>query len=126
MDQKKLDKYKELLLKNRTSILKELETEQENFMHNDQGDLVDIADVAINNELLNRLSDLDIEKLKLIDIALEKIDLGKYGICEGTGKPIPEPRLEALPWTPYTVEYAEIMEKTKQVKKYHAGFDEQE
>jgi DnaK suppressor protein len=126
MDKKKLEKYKDLLQKSRTDLLKELETEQENFMYNDQGDLVDIADAAINNELLNRLSDLDIEKLKLIDIALEKIDAGNYGICEGTGKPIPEPRLDAIPWTPYSVEYAEIMEKNKQVKKYHAGFDEQE
>ncbi len=126
MDKSKIEKFKDLLLKSRVTILKELETEQENFMYNDQGDLVDIADVAINNELLNRLSDLDIEKLKLIDIALEKIESGKYGICEGTGKPIPEARLEAIPWTPYTVEYAEIVEKSKQVRKYHAGFDEQE
>ncbi|MCB1166027.1 MAG: TraR/DksA family transcriptional regulator [Leptospiraceae bacterium] len=113
MDKKKLGKYKEMLLKSKAEILHELELENENIIYNDQGDLVDIADVVINNELMNRLSDMDFEKIKLIDRALEKIDDGSYGVCEGTGKPIPEARLNAIPWTPYTVDYAEQVEKQR-------------
>lgn len=33
-----------------------------------------------------------------IDIALDKIDEGAYGICDRCGKPIPEARLEVIPW----------------------------
>ena len=113
MDKKKLAKYKEMLLKSKADILREIELENENIMYSEQGDLVDIADVVINNELMNRLSDMDFEKIKLIDRALEKIEDGSYGVCEGTGKPIPEARLNAIPWTPYTVEYAEQVEKQK-------------
>ena len=113
MDKKKLAKYKEMLLKSKAEILHEIEFENENIMYSEQGDLVDIADVVINNELMNRLSDMDFEKIKLIDRALEKIEDGSYGTCEGTGKPIPEARLNAIPWTPYTVEYAEQVEKQK-------------
>ena len=30
--------------------------------------------------------------------ALVKIDEGTYGVCDRCGQPIPEGRLEALPW----------------------------
>ena len=115
LDKTKLKKYKEKLLTSRTEILKELEAEQDNLIFNDQGDLVDLAGGLIQNEVLNRLSDLDREKLAQIAVALEKIDEGTYGICEGTEKPIPEARLNAIPWTPYTVEYAEQVEKNKRL-----------
>ncbi len=43
--------------------------------------------------------------------ALKRIDEGTYGVCEGTGEPIPKPRLEGIPWARYCVEYAEKLEK---------------
>jgi len=113
MEKAKLKKYKEMLLNAKIEFLKELESEQESFETNDQGDIIDIADTAIQNELLNKLSDIDAEKVRLIDVALAKIDDGTYGICEGTGKPIPEARLNAIPWTVYTVEYAQKVERSK-------------
>jgi len=36
-------------------------------------------------------------KLKNVDLALEKIKKGKYGICEKCGKEIEEKRLEVYP-----------------------------
>jgi len=33
-----------------------------------------------------------------IDVALEKIDEGKYGVCDKCGKTIPKARLEVIPW----------------------------
>jgi len=38
--------------------------------------------------------------------ALAKFDLGTYGICEVSGEPIPEDRLEAMPASRVRVEYA--------------------
>jgi RNA polymerase-binding transcription factor len=40
-----------------------------------------------------------------IDHALAKFDEGTYGICEVSGEPIPEERLEAIPWAREKVEY---------------------
>lgn len=34
-----------------------------------------------------------------IDLALERIDNGSFGICEITGKPIEDEKLLAIPWT---------------------------
>ncbi len=43
---------------------------------------------------------LDNEKTLLAEVqqALARIDNGTYGICSNCGQPIPEKRLEAIPW----------------------------
>ncbi len=111
MADKQLDKYKKILLDARIAILRELEFERDDFEHNEQGDIVDVADTQISNNVNSTLSDLDQQKLKAIDIALEKIEKGTYGICEGTGKKIPAVRLQHVPWARYTIEYAEQLER---------------
>ena len=52
------------------------------------------------------LSTLSAEQDALYEInaALARIADGSYGICEVTGKPIPEARLRALPWTRFARE----------------------
>lgn len=51
------------------------------------------------------------DSLYEIDEALKRIESGNYGVCEMSGKPIPHPRLEALPFTRYTVECQAELEK---------------
>jgi DnaK suppressor protein len=46
-----------------------------------------------------------------IDEALKRIDLGTYGVCEMSGKPIPHARLEAIPFARFTVECQSQLEK---------------
>ena len=53
----------------------------------------------------------DQELLYEIEEALRRIERGTYGICEITGKPIPKARLEAIPWTRFTVEAQEQLER---------------
>ena len=46
-----------------------------------------------------------------IDQALKRIELGTYGKCEMSGKPIPRARLEAIPFARFTVECQSQLEK---------------
>ncbi len=46
-----------------------------------------------------------------IDEALKRLEEGGYGVCEISGKSIPHARLEALPFTRYTVECQAELEK---------------
>ena len=46
-----------------------------------------------------------------IEEALKRIDLGTYGMCEMTNKPIAHARLEAIPFARYTVECQSQLEK---------------
>ena len=49
--------------------------------------------------------------LTLIQAALKRIEDGTYGKSVVSGKPIPEKRLEALPWADRTVEEEEQIEE---------------
>ena len=40
-----------------------------------------------------------------IELALERIEAGTYGICRVSGLPIPKERLEVIPWATERVEY---------------------
>ncbi len=57
------------------------------------------------------------DSLYEIDEALKRIDNGSYGICEMSGKPIPHARLEALPFTRYTVECQAELEKRNRYQR---------
>ena len=48
-----------------------------------------------------------------IEEALKRIDAGTYGICEMSGKAIPHPRLEAIPFARCTVECQAQIEKQR-------------
>jgi DnaK suppressor protein len=52
-----------------------------------------------------------------IDQALKRIELGTYGICEMSGKPIPHARLEAIPFARFTVECQSQLEKQNKASR---------
>ncbi len=54
------------------------------------------------------------EALYEINDALKRLEIGAFGTCEMCGKPIPKARLDAIPWTRYTVDCQTEMEKTRQ------------
>ena len=56
-----------------------------------------------------------------VEAALLRIEDGTYGTCEFTGKPIPEERLKAVPWTRYTVEAQVLMERRHNEAPEHAS-----
>ncbi|MBX3250348.1 MAG: TraR/DksA family transcriptional regulator [Myxococcales bacterium] len=62
---------------------------------------------------LMRFADKERKLLGEIANAIEKLETGEYGLCEGTGEPIAFKRLELRPWTRYSVEYKEQMEREK-------------
>jgi DnaK suppressor protein len=52
-----------------------------------------------------------------IDQALKRIELGTYGVCEMSGKPIPHARLEAIPFARFTVECQSQLEKQNKMSR---------
>ncbi len=58
---------------------------------------------------LNMLSK-EANTLGEIEEALQRLELGTYGICEESGQKIPNPRLEAIPFARLTVELQEAFE----------------
>lgn len=76
-------------------------------------DDVDIAQRHSEQAALMRFADKERKLLLEIEHALEKMDSGDYGVCEGTGEAISYKRLEVRPWTRYSVEYKEQLERER-------------
>ena len=63
----------------------------------------------------------DQDALYEIEEALRRVEKGTYGTCELSGKPIPKARLEAIPWTRFTVESQSQLEKEGALKQRRLG-----
>ena len=117
-----IERFKQLLLEKRGEILKNVSEIEDEALKKSRmdaaGDLssmpIHMADLGTDNyeqEFALGLMDGERKLLREIDDALERIEQGTYGVCEGTGKQIPKARLEAQPWARYCVEYARTMEQ---------------
>ncbi|CAM4210012.1 TraR/DksA family transcriptional regulator [Treponema peruense] len=102
------DKQKKKLISQRNEILDALAGRNEQLTKLvetvESGDDADIASDAIDRTLLNSLGEADQRRLLMIDRALDRIRQGTYGMCLTCGNPIPEARLEAIPYAALCVE----------------------
>ncbi|MBI5386241.1 MAG: TraR/DksA C4-type zinc finger protein [Verrucomicrobia bacterium] len=89
-----------------------------------QGYSLHMADSGTDNfdrDFALSLLSSDQDALYEIEEALKRIEKGTYGVCELTGKPIPKARLEAIPWTRFTVEAQAQLEKEGALKQRRLG-----
>jgi len=115
MTREELLEYRKILLEMKKKILerffKQEETEHRLTEESqDSRDLEEYAYIDYTEEILGELEDVEIELLRKIDEALERIENGTYGICEICGKEIEKERLKAIPWTTLCIEHAKEME----------------
>ena len=114
-----LEHFRDLLLAKRRELVGDMsQMEREALRSSGNSNLstlpIHMADMGTDNyeqEFTLGLVEKDRNLLREINSALAKIQNGKFGICEGTGKPISRPRLEAQPWARYSIEYARQMER---------------
>jgi DnaK suppressor protein len=71
----------------------------------------DAGSDAYDRDFALQLLSKDQDALYEIEESLRRIDMGTYGICEMSGKKIPQLRLEAIPFARYTVECQAQMER---------------
>lgn len=112
-----LDSFRGLLHQEKAKILQKSEqmVRSGNIQldKNEMYDEVDLASVTTEQNLTFKLLDRDRKLLNEIEHALVKIENGEFGLCEGTGEPIPKRRLEVRPWCRHSVKYKEQLEKMK-------------
>lgn len=102
MDTAFIEKMKEMLLDQKKTLLASLADQSEDMKGLvktvESGDEADVAADVIDRTLLTSLGTQDANRLQLINNALDRINLGTYGLCLKCGKEIPHERLEALPY----------------------------
>lgn len=79
----------------------------------DTHDFGDTASVERERDTLFSTLLSEGNRLAEVEAALNRIYAGMYGVCEATGRTIPDERLQALPWTRFCKEAAEEIERRK-------------
>lgn len=101
-------KMKESLIEMKKEIVAQLMSTSSDFRNIVEGmeakDSVDVASDDIDRKMLEAVGTKDLNRLKLIDSALTRIEQGKYGLCMKCGKKIPQARLEAIPYALMCIE----------------------
>jgi len=75
-----------------------------------RGDSLDIASSARDREITFMLKSRELDELRAIEDAIERIDNEDYGICANCEDPIEIKRLEAIPWARFCRACQEEME----------------
>lgn len=76
------------------------------------GDVVDAALDCAQDEISSQLAEVESRELARIENALERMRVGKYGICEGCAAAIPLARLNALPYATSCIQCQREAERT--------------
>jgi DnaK suppressor protein len=109
---KKLQAWKEDILREARGTLSHLQKETENHP-----DLADRASSETDRSLELRTRDRQRKLISKIDSAIRRIDDDSYGYCEETGEPIGLARLEARPIATLSLEAQERHERRERVHR---------
>jgi RNA polymerase-binding protein DksA len=120
---RELEHFRDLLLERRRELVGDMSQMELEALRTNGSNLstlpMHMADMGTDNyeqEFTLGLVEKDRHQLREINVALGKIQNGTYGVCEGTGKPISKPRLEAQPWARYSIEYAREQERGRMIR----------
>ena len=125
---RKFEKYYNLLIELRDHVRAELNLHSNDTLKRSQkedaGDLSISVDAGTDNfdrDFALSLLSSEQESLKEIEAAIQRIFDGNYGICEVTGEPIKDERLEAVPFTRFSVDGQRQYEMTSRKRVTRTG-----
>jgi DnaK suppressor protein len=103
LDQAFLQRQREALTKLRRELLRSVQAEESDEddvraqslgeAHESEDDAQKLAMLEVDGQLVSR----HVQRLTLVERALQKIEDGTYGLSDANGEPIPRERLEAIP-----------------------------
>ena len=82
-----------------------------------RGDSLDIASSARDREITFMLKSRELDELRAVEDAIDRIDADDYGICASCEDPIEIKRLEAVPWARFCRACQEEMENRNSPKR---------
>ena len=114
MNKKKMNQFRSQLESIRSELLGDVEKSKQHVKESEAGQMADISDHAASTysrQLEGELGEQEWNKLKQVEVALEKITQDKYGTCEQCEAEIPEARLEIMPYAEFCTQCLSEMEK---------------
>ncbi len=112
------------LLELREQLVKQMNGLAEESAQEMAGYSLHMADSGTDNfdrDFALSLLSSDQDAVYEIEEALKRIERKTYGVCELTDKPIPKARLEAIPWTRFTVDAQAQLERDGALRSRRLG-----
>jgi DnaK suppressor protein len=119
MNKTKLQEFKKSIHTQIEQIQNELESLTRN--HHDYevyADWTDVASAETNNEIVKKIRNRDLLKLKQLKLALQRIEDGEFGECAECGEEISMERLKINPATLYCINCQLELEKNNRKQNY--------
>ena len=107
MDAQRLAAAKEELERLRREVIREVRATGEASRQIDMDDVPDLGDMSTrtyDRDVLYNLSQVQRQKIRDIDAALELLAQGDYGVCVRCGEEIAPKRLDVRPFSRYCVD----------------------
>ena len=118
MNKREAKKFEKLLLAEQERLREGIKRIEESSLHDNSGDnIADITSYAefgtdnFERETALNIASSESERLREIHEALDRIQQGTYGKCEGCGTEIPKKRLEVFPSARYCIECQSKLER---------------
>lgn len=118
MKKKEMETFKKRLLEEKARVLNHSVEHQKDDLQiatEDLADEADLASVELNQSVSLRLKDRERMLLQKIEEALQKVEAGTYGVCEGCEEPIEPKRLEARPVAELCIRCKEAQEAEEKI-----------
>ena len=94
-------RMRHILVRRRDALRRSLSGELRRFNTSEERIVGDAVDEALDTDygcVNSQLAETESRELAAIENALDRMQLGEYGVCEGCGRSIPVARLQALPY----------------------------
>jgi DnaK suppressor protein len=117
-------KFYQRLLELREQLLRQMSGLAKESAQEMAGYSLHMADSGTDNfdrDFALSLLSSDQDAIYEIEEALKRIEKNTYGVCELTGKQIPKARLEAIPWTRFTVQAQAQLEREGALRQRRLG-----
>lgn len=95
--------YRQLLLEKRTRVLSGLGTKFDTLARLGRVAEDDQAQISHEEFISLKMNNLDYSQLRLVQEALDRLELGGYGICLACEEAVAPKRLLAVPWARYCI-----------------------
>jgi DnaK suppressor protein len=118
-----LKKVTKLLTQRRVELRKRLGMDMGDMGRLTGGDVADVAFSSIGDELSSRLAELEGRELVQIELALQRIKQGRYGVCDVCDKRILVGRLNAVPYSIMCIACQNEAERNVDWLENHASID---
>jgi RNA polymerase-binding transcription factor DksA len=117
-------KYYQRLIELRDQLVRQMNGLAKESAQEMAGYSLHMADSGTDNfdrDFALSLLSSDQDAIYEIEEALKRIEKNTYGICELTGKSIPRSRLDAIPWTRFTVQAQAQLERDGALRQRRLG-----